>query len=105
MEAWVGCLSGALDVDTYATLLREVGFEAPSIEPTRIYRAEDATAFLAGSGLDADAVAEQVDGKFMSAFVRAVKPAATPRRELATAESRSCCGRTAAPDSLRRLDQ
>jgi hypothetical protein len=55
-------------------LLAAAGFEAIGIEPTRIYRAEDALQFLSGKGLDVDALATMIDGKFMSAFVRARKP-------------------------------
>ncbi len=76
MELWVGCIAGALDEDEFQRLLRDVGFEDPSIEPTRIYSIGDARAFLAEAGLDADAVAQQVNGRFMAAFVRARKPAA-----------------------------
>ena len=78
--AWVGCVAGALEQDEYRRKLTAVGFEQVDLEPTRIYRAEDAREFLSGQGIDADAIAPQVDGKFMSAFVRATKPA------------RSCCG-------------
>ena len=78
MELWVGCVAGALEEREFLRLLAEVGFESPSIEPTRIYRGEDARAFLADAGLDADAGLEQIDGKFMAAFVRATKPVAAP---------------------------
>lgn len=74
MELWIGCVAGALEEREFLDLLREVGFEKPSIEPTRIYKAEDAAAFLIGSGLDALEFASQIDGKFMGAFVRATKP-------------------------------
>jgi len=74
MELWIGCVAGALEEQEFLDLLREVGFEKPSIEPTRVYKAEDATAFLAGSELDALDLASQIDGKFMGAFVRATKP-------------------------------
>jgi len=76
MELWIGCIAGALEESEFRRLLEEVGFEAVDIEPTRVYRAEDARAFLAGAGLDADAVAVDVDGRFMAAFVRARKPEA-----------------------------
>jgi SAM-dependent methyltransferase len=75
MELWIGCVAGALEEQEFLGLLREVGFEKPSIEPTRVYKAEDAAAFLAGSGLDALEFASQIDGKLMGAFVRATKPA------------------------------
>src|SRR5271167_171365 len=68
---WVGCIAGALDEDEYQNKLVAAGFEQIEIEPTRIYRVEDARAFLAEKGLDVDALAAQVDGRFMSAFVRA----------------------------------
>jgi SAM-dependent methyltransferase len=74
MELWVGCVAGALEEQEFVRLLGEVGFEDASIEPTRIYRAEDALAFLTGAGLDTTQAAE-IDGKIMAAFVRAKKPA------------------------------
>src|ERR1700723_2795749 len=80
MLLWVGCIAGALEEDDYRNKLAGSGFKQIEIEPTRIYRAEDAREFLSGQGIDVDAIAPQVDGKFMSAFVRATKPA------------RSCCG-------------
>jgi len=80
MELWIGCVAGALEEQEFLDLLREVGFENPSIEPTRVYKAEDAAAFLAGSGLDAIDFASQIEGRFMGAFVRATKPV------------KSCCG-------------
>ena len=72
---WVGCIAGALDEGEYRGKLSAAGFEQVSIEPTRIYRVEDAREFLSSAGVDVEALAPQVDGKFMSAFVRAVKPA------------------------------
>jgi len=83
--AWVGCIAGALEEDDYRSKLATAGFTQIEIEPTRIYRAEDAREFLAGQGIDVDALAPQVDGKFLSAFLRAVKP------KLAT---EACCGPT-----------
>jgi ubiquinone/menaquinone biosynthesis C-methylase UbiE len=74
---WVGCVAGALEENEYRSKLQAVGFERIEMEPTRIYRVEDAREFLAGQNIDVDAIAPQVDGKFMSAFVRAVKPATT----------------------------
>jgi SAM-dependent methyltransferase len=73
---WVGCVAGALDENEYRDKLAAAGFEQITIEPTRIYRMEDAREFLSSAGVDVEAIALQVDGKFMSAFVRAVKPAA-----------------------------
>jgi arsenite methyltransferase len=81
MELWVGCVAGALEEQEFLALLTAVGFENPSIEPTRIYRAEDAAAFLANTGLDAEQFASDIDGKFMGAFVRATKPGAGPRHK------------------------
>jgi arsenite methyltransferase len=75
--AWVGCIAGALEENDYRGKLAAAGFEQVEIEPTRIYRAEDAREFLAGQGIDVDALAPQVDGKFLSAFIRAVKPVAS----------------------------
>ena len=74
MELWVGCIAGALEEQQFLRMLREVGFVSPSIEPTRVYRAEDARAFLKDAGLEAEAVADEIDGAFCSAFVRAIKP-------------------------------
>jgi len=72
---WVGCVAGALEEKEYRNKLAAVGFEQVDMEPTRIYRVEDAREFLSGEGIDVDAIASDVDGKFMAAFVRAVKPA------------------------------
>jgi arsenite methyltransferase len=72
---WVGCIAGALEEHDYTSKLAAAGFEQMEIEPTRIYRIDDARAFLTGKGIDVDAIAPEVDGKFMSAFVRARKPA------------------------------
>jgi SAM-dependent methyltransferase len=77
---WVGCVAGALEENEYRNKLASAGFEQIDLEPTRIYRIEDAREFLSGQNIDVAAIAPQVDGKFMSAFVRAVKP------------QRSCCG-------------
>jgi arsenite methyltransferase len=79
---WVGCIAGALDETEYRDKLAKAGFEQIEIEPTRIYRVEDAREFLAAEGVDVDAIAPQVGEKFMSAFVRAVKP---------TGSERACC--------------
>ncbi|MGA7751906.1 MAG: arsenite methyltransferase [Candidatus Sulfotelmatobacter sp.] len=81
--AWVGCIAGALEENDYRSKLAGSGFEQIEIEPTRIYRAEDAREFLSGQGIDVDAIAPQVDGKFLSAFIRAVKPIAA---------GKACCG-------------
>jgi SAM-dependent methyltransferase len=74
VELWIGCVAGALEDGEYRDKLAKAGFEAVEVEPTRIYRMEDARDFLAGTGLDAATIAPQVDGKFMSAFIRARKP-------------------------------
>jgi len=76
IELWVGCVAGALEESEYRHKLAKVGFEEIDVEPTRIYRAADAVALLTDAGIDATAAARQVDGKFMSAFVRARKPGA-----------------------------
>jgi arsenite methyltransferase len=71
---WVGCVAGALEEGEYRTKLAAAGFTAIDLEPTRVYRAADAEAFLAQAGVDAARIAPEVDGKVFSAFVRAVKP-------------------------------
>ena len=78
MELWVGCIAGALEESQYKAKLAIAGFEAITIEPTRVYNIEDARQFLVGEGIDADSIAPLVQDKFMSAFIRATKP--------------SCCG-------------
>ena len=83
---WVGCIAGALEESDYRSKLSAAGFSKIEIEPTRIYHMEDAREFLSGQGFEVDALAPQVDGKFFSAFVRAVKAAATKQT--------SCCGPT-----------
>src|SRR5688572_5117238 len=93
MELWVGCVAGALEEMEYRDLLADAGFRRVDVEPTRIYKAKDAEAFLAGSGLDAETFASQIEGKFMSAFVRAVKPKTVlGSRPSAVAEPKACCG-------------
>jgi SAM-dependent methyltransferase len=81
MELWVGCIAGALQQDQYTAKLAQAGFAEIDIEPTRVYSIEDARQFLAGEGIDAGAIAPLVEGKFMSAFIRAAKP-------------KACCGPT-----------
>jgi len=73
---WVGCVAGALDENEYREKLAAAGFANIGIEPTRIYRTEDALSFLIDKGIDVEAIGPLVDGKFMSAFVRAQKPSA-----------------------------
>ena len=81
---WIGCVAGALEENEYRSKLAAAGFAEIEVEPTRIYRVEDAREFLSGQDIDVDELAPQIDGKFMSAFVRAVKP---HRKE-------PCCGPT-----------
>jgi len=81
MLLWAGCVAGALEENDYKAKLAKAGFENADVEPTRIYNVEDARGFLAQEGVNVDAIAAEVDGKFMSAFIRAYKPAA-----------KSCCG-------------
>jgi SAM-dependent methyltransferase len=76
MELWVGCIAGALSEDDYRSKLAAAGFTGIDLEVTRVYGAKDARSFLASEGLDGDAVANEVDGKFVSAFIRATKPGA-----------------------------
>src|SRR5271167_1905063 len=83
---WVGCIAGALEETDYRAKLSSVGFSDIEIEPTRIYRVEDAREFLSGQGFDVEVLAPQVDGKFFSAFIRAVKPARL--------QEKTCCGPT-----------
>jgi len=80
VELWIGCVAGALEENEFLSMLSDVGFEGATVEPTRVYRAGDAAAFLAGTGLDPAEFGTQIDGKFLSAFVRATKPA------------KKCCG-------------
>ncbi len=75
MLLWVGCIAGALQDYQYVAKLAKAGFDDIDIEPTRIYNIGDARAFLSGQGVDVDAIAPQIEGKFMSAFIRATKPA------------------------------
>ena len=82
MELWVGCIAGALGETEYQEKLARAGFENVEVEPTRVYKADEARDFLAAAGLDANAVGPQIDGKFISAFVRATKPTGTS----------ACCG-------------
>jgi len=94
MELWVGCVAGALEETEFLTLLSDVGFATPSIEPTRIYESADARVFLEEAGIDADQIAE-IDGRIMAGFVRATKPAKSgARAPLATAATSggTCCG-------------
>jgi arsenite methyltransferase len=89
VELWVGCVAGAMEESEYRAKLAAAGFENVEIEPTRVYSVEDARQFLTTQGIDVDAIAPQVEGKFASAFVRAKKPAAK-----GAAANRDCCGPT-----------
>ena len=82
MELWIGCVAGALEENEYRSKLAHAGFAEVDLEPTRIYRAADARSFLESAGLD-ESLLSKVDGRFMSAFVRAQKPSAA-----------ACCGPT-----------
>jgi SAM-dependent methyltransferase len=97
-DLWTGCVGGALEEQEFLTLLRDVGFENPSIEPTRVYTKEDALALIAGTGVD-EKFADQIEGRIMSGFVRATKPARAasttkPKVPLAKLgeKAASCCG-------------
>ncbi|MBA2682943.1 MAG: arsenite methyltransferase [Gemmatimonadaceae bacterium] len=92
MELWVGCVAGALEESEFEQLLTDAGFVDSSFEPTRFYSAEDATTFLASSGLDTNGLAQEIDGKFMSAFVRATKPDTNDIRA-----AKVCCGPECCP--------
>jgi arsenite methyltransferase len=82
MELWVGCIAGALEENEYREKLARAGFNSIDVEPTRVYKVEEAREFLEAAGLDADIVGPQIEGKFISAFVRATKPASAA----------ACCG-------------
>jgi len=99
MELWAGCVAGALSDRDYAAKLAAAGFEQPEIDVTRVYRHEDARDFLAGQGDAIEALAREVDGKFVSAFIRAVKPAsierpsgAAKKADASVGRAPSCCG-------------
>ena len=96
MELWTGCVAGALEEREFIDLLAEAGFENPSIEPTRVYTREDAAALLAGHG-PRRALADEVEGKIMSGFVRATKPGVAR-----AAEARSPLDGDSAPQPRRR---
>jgi arsenite methyltransferase len=83
MELWVGCIAGALEEQEYSAKLRAAGFVDVEIEPWRVYRIDDARAFLTQNGVDAASLGSEVESKFASAFVRARKP-----------DAKSCCGPT-----------
>lgn len=87
LELWAGCVAGALEEQDYKSKLARAGFEQVSIEATRIYTTADARDLFEGTGLDVETIAPLVDGKFISGFVRAIKPAAQPAACCAT----TCC--------------
>jgi arsenite methyltransferase len=87
MELWVGCVAGALEESSYRDKLARAGFESVEVEPTRVYRAADAKQFLDEAGLSDDAILAQIDGRFMSAFIRAQKPVSVAQ----TCCSSTCC--------------
>jgi SAM-dependent methyltransferase len=103
MPLWTGCVAGALEENEFLALLREVGFEDPSIEPTRVYSRDDAAALLAGTGLDAS-LSDEVEGRILSGFVRATKPGAArarpvkPVRELAALDAEKTSSRACGCD-------
>ena len=84
VELWTGCVAGALEESEYRQLLNGAGFGDVDLEPTRVYKTDDARAFLAEAGLDRPGLVESIEGRFMSAFVRATKPATAG----------ACCGPT-----------
>jgi arsenite methyltransferase len=86
VELWIGCIAGAMEESEYRTKLAAAGFEGIEVEPTRVYKIEDARQFLAGKGIDVESVAAQVEDKFASAFIRAKKPNAGTK-----AASGACC--------------
>ena len=92
MLAWVGCIAGALDENDYRLKLAVAGFEAIGVEPTRVYKVDDAREFLSGKGVEVDAIAPLVDGKFMSAFVRAKKPGQSATENAGACCAPTCCG-------------
>jgi arsenite methyltransferase len=91
MELWVGCIAGALEEYEYRDKLFSAGFESIDIEATRVYKSEEARDFLAAAGLDPEKVAPLIDGKFISAFVRAVKPAGPSVTVGPSCCAPSCC--------------
>ncbi|MEZ4411615.1 MAG: arsenite methyltransferase [Gemmatimonadales bacterium] len=91
MELWVGCVAGALEEREFEAWLRAAGFEDTTVEPTRVYKLADARQFLSEAGLDPDAIAADIDGKFMAAFIRATKPSQVPDVAGAPCCAPGCC--------------
>jgi SAM-dependent methyltransferase len=96
MALWTGCVAGALEEQEFLSLLKDAGFENASIEPTRVYTRDDAAALLAGTGLD-ETLADEVQGKIMSGFVRATKPGGAPARAQKPLRSLAELGTAAQP--------
>jgi arsenite methyltransferase len=92
MELWVGCVAGALEERQFEALLLEAGFEEPSLEPTRIYDPEDARTMLEEAGVDVEEVKARIEGRLMSAFVRATRPKASAEAPARGREEPACCG-------------
>src|SRR5256712_424664 len=90
VELWAGCIAGALEEHEYREKLARAGFQSIDVEPTRVYKVEEAREFLEAAGLDPETVGPQIDGKFISAFVRATKPVSKPAAMVSSAEP--CCG-------------
>jgi SAM-dependent methyltransferase len=88
---WIGCVAGALEESEYRSKLASAGFENIEIQPTRVYRVEDAGEFFSGHGVDVDSISSQVEDKFMSAFVRAVKPMVTQPVKKSCCCQPTCC--------------
>ena len=97
VELWIGCIAGALEESEYRLKLAAAGFEGIEIEPTRVYKVEDARQFLAAKGIDVEAIAPQVGDKFASAFIRAKKPIAGETTASASCCGPACCGSPDAP--------
>ena len=100
VELWIGCVAGALSESEYLSKLAAAGFEQAGIEVTRVYSVDDARDFLAGQGEDVQQMAKQVDGKFVSGFIRAMKPLSSTVADDASSapakgtSTKSCCGPT-----------
>jgi len=94
MLLWAGCIAGALEETDYRRRLVAAGFAEITFESTRTYNIDDARQFLTEAGIDVDAIAPQVEGKFHSAFIRAAKPV------------RACCAPgCCSPDKAKAKDQ
>ena len=91
MLLWAGCIAGALEETDYRARLTAAGFAQISVEPTRTYNIEDARTFLTEAGIDVDSIAPRIEGKFLSAFIRAAKPEAKPTTNPATGRAKPCC--------------